>query len=170
MDTLWTIISEPFTWGLGLGLLIAAFIMKSSMTAKKTLRSEINRLQAEGRDLQGHLNTQLKVNAAGTESLEKELKELRTQNENLRVNLATLQNKPGRAEARQLQVMETAVSIMREQAPGFAPVWEQALQRSETEYEAGEGGLKKLMRKVIPGIGHSGSTPSGDDDAAKNDD
>lgn len=159
MDTFWTIIGEHFVWGLALGLLLAAFVLKSSLTAKATQRREIKRLQDEGRELQGHLNTQLKINASGNESQEKELKELRTQNENLRVNLASVQNKPGRAEARQLQITENAVRIMREQAPGFAPAWEQALQRAESEHEAGEGGLKKLMRKVIPGIGHSSSTP-----------
>lgn len=153
MDTLWNLLAHPFIWGLGLGLLIAAFTWKSGLTARKNLNREIARLQSEGRELQGHLNTQLKINATGADALEKELKELRTQNENLRVNLASLQNKPGRQEARQLQVTETAVRIMREQAPGFAPAWERALSQAEADHEAAEGGLKKLMRKVIPGIG-----------------
>ncbi len=158
MDTLWPIITHPFIWGLALGLLLTAFVWKSGLTAKGTLKREINRLQSEGRELQGHLNTQLKINASGNNTLEKDLNELRTQNENLRVNLASLQNKPGRAEVRQLQITESAVRIMREQAPGFAPAWEQALKRAEAEHEAGEGGLKKLMRKVIPGIGTSHPT------------
>lgn len=155
MDTLLEIINNPFVWGLGLGLLIAGFTWKSAFSAKSNLKREIKRLQEEGRDLQSHLNTQLKINATGNDAQQKEIDELRSQNENLRVNISTLQNKPGRAEARQLQIMESAVRVMREQAPGFAPAWEQALQRTESEYEAGEGGLKKLMRKVIPGIGTS---------------
>jgi hypothetical protein len=170
MDTLWSIIREPFVWGLALGLLITAFVWKSSLTAKATQRREIKRLQDEGRELQGHLNTQLKINASGNESLEKELKELRTQNENLRVNLSSVQNKPGRAESRQLQINENAIRIMREQAPGFAPAWEQALHRAEADHEAGEGGLKKLMRKVIPGIGHSSSTPPAEDSPKSDED
>lgn len=169
MDTLWPIITHPFVWGLALGLLIAGFLWKSSLTAKGTLKREIKRLQAEARDLQGHLNTQLKINAVGNDTLEKEASELRTQNENLRVNLASLQNKPGRSEIRQLQITEQAVRLMREQAPGFAPAWEQALQRAETEHEAGESGLKKLMRKVIPGIGVGSHSSAPDSDLAKSD-
>ena len=155
MDTLLEIIKHPFIWGLALGLLIAAFTWKSAFSAKINLKREINRLQDEARDLQGHLNTQLKISATGSDVIQKEADELRTQNENLRVNIATLQNKPGRNEARQLQIMENAARLMREQAPGFAPAWEQAIQRAELDHEAAEGGLKKLMRRVIPGIGTS---------------
>ena len=163
------LIKHPFVWGLGLGLLFAAFIWKSAFSAKGNLKKEIKRLQDEGRDLQGHLNTQLKINATGNDSLQKEIDELRVQNETLRVNIASLQSKPGKAEARQLQIMETAARLMREQAPGFAPAWEQAIQRAENDYEAGEGGLKKLMRKVIPGISTT-ATHTVDAETAKSED
>jgi hypothetical protein len=46
---------------------------------------------------------------------------------------------------------------MREQAPGFAPAWEKAVRQAEGELEAGESGLKKLVRRVIPGIGMGAS-------------
>ena len=152
MDTIWPILTHPFTLGLLLGLLIAGFLWKSGSAARGHLKREIRRLQEEGRELQGHLNTQLKLNARGTDELQKELNEVKKQNETLRVNFATLQAKPGRAEHRQYQITETAIRAMREQAPGFAPAWEQALRTAEGEYEEAEGGLKKLVRKVIPGI------------------
>ena len=170
METLWSILSHPFIWGLGLGLLLTGFTWKSGLTARKTLNREISRLQSEGRDLQGHLNTQLKINASGNEALEKDLAELRSQNENLRINIASLQNKPGRTEARQLQITENAIRLMREQAPGFAPAWERALSQAEADHEAAEGGLKKLMRKVIPGIStSSASTPDAEQEKAAED-
>ena len=75
---------------------------------------------------------------------------MREQNETLRVNLSTVQQKSGKAELRRLEVTEAAISVMREQAPGFAPAWEKALRESEDDYVAAEGGLKKLMRKVVP--------------------
>lgn len=105
------------------------------------------------KDLQNHLNTQLKINATGNESLQRELESLKQQNETLRINNTALQQKPGRAEQRQLQIYETAVRIMREQAPGFAPAWEKATRQSELDLEAADSGLKKLVRKVIPGLG-----------------
>jgi len=112
------------------------------------------------KNLQSHLNTQLKINASGNESLQTELESLRRQNETLRVNNAALQQKPGRAEQKLLQIQEIAIRTMREQAPGFAPAWEKALRQGEAEVEASESGLKKLVRRVIPGLGNSSSTQS----------
>ncbi|MEK7953833.1 hypothetical protein [Luteolibacter soli] len=157
---------HPLMLGLLIGVLLglaATFVTwKSGFAARRTLSRDIRKLENELRELQGHLNTQLKINAQGNDSLQKELEELRRQNENLRVSLASLQSKPGKAELRHAQITESAVRLMREQAPGFAPAWEKALRQAETELEAGESGLKKLVRRVIPGIGMSGSTsPTG---------
>jgi ribosomal protein L29 len=169
MDVVLDLLKQPFIWGLGLGLLIAAFLWKSSLSARSGLRREMKRLEDESRELQGHLNTQLKLNAKGTDEIQKELDELRTQNENLRVNLAAAQHKPGRAELRQFHINDAAVGIMREQAPGFAPAWEQALRKAEADYEAAEGGLKKLVKKVIPGIGSS-AAPAMEAETSKTED
>jgi uncharacterized membrane-anchored protein YhcB (DUF1043 family) len=172
MDTVWPIIQHPFTWGLLLGLLVAGFLAKSAWTARGHFKREIARQKAEIDDLQRHIHTHLKITATGNDRLEKELAELKTQNENLRVNLAASQQRPGRAEARQLQIYEAAVVRMREQAPGFASAWEQALRQATTENEAAEGGFARLVRKIIPGTASPGapveSTPLiGRGDASK---
>lgn len=155
MDLLIEALKNQFVWGLLLGLLIAVFIWKSGFSAGRQSAREIKRLETEIKDLQGHLNTQLKINASGNESLQNELEALRRQNENLRVNNSALQQKPGRAEQQQLQVYEIAIRTMREQAPGFAPAWEKAQRQAETELEAAESGLKRLVRRVIPSLGNS---------------
>lgn len=157
MDILNSALQNPFTWGLLLGLLITAFIWKSGFTARRNVARELKRVQEELRVLQGHLGTQLKINASGNESLQAELETLRKQNETLRVNLAALQTKPGRAELRLLQVHEIAIRAMREQAPGFASAWEKAVRQGETEIDAAESGLQKLVRRVIPGMALSNS-------------
>lgn len=169
MDQFLEIIKTPFAWGLLIGLALAFFTWKTGLSNKLRLSRDVRRLENELRELQGHLNTQLKINSQGNKSLEAELSDLRKQNENLRVSLAGMQSKPGRAEIRQYQVTENAVRLMREQAPGFAPAWEKAVRQAELEVEAGESGLKKLVRKVMPGIGMtSGATsvPAHDDDEA----
>ncbi len=154
MDLFTQIIQNPFTWGLLLGLLIAAFIWKSGFTARRTVARDLKRVEDEMKILQSHLNTQLKINASGNESLQAELESLRKQNETLRVNNAALQQKPGRAEQRLLQIHEIAIRTMREQAPGFAPAWEKALRQGEADLNASESGLTKLVRRVIPGLGN----------------
>ena len=151
MDWVWPIIQNPFTWGLALGLLIAGFVLKNSFTARGHFKREIARLKTEIDELQRHIHTHLKITATGSERLEKELAALKEQNENLRVNFAAAQQKPGRAEARQLQAYESAVARMREQAPGFAQAWERALREATAEQDAAESGLARLVRKVIPG-------------------
>jgi DNA repair exonuclease SbcCD ATPase subunit len=157
MDILTAALQSQFTWGLLLGLLVAGFIWKASFTARRHATRELKRVESEMKDLQNHLNTQLKINASGNETLQAELKTLKQQNETLRVNIAALQQKPGRAEQRQLHIYEIAVRTMREQAPGFAPAWEKALRQAESEVEAADSGLVKLVRRVIPGLGNSQS-------------
>ncbi len=159
METLTTALQNHFTWGLLLGLLIAAFIWKSGFSARRNVARELKRVEGELKNLQTHLNTQLKINASGNESLQTELESLRRQNETLRVNNATLQQKPGRAEQRLLQIQEIAIRTMREQAPGFASAWEKAIRQGEAEVDASESGLIKLVRRVIPGLGNSSPAP-----------
>ncbi len=150
MDIVIQILSQPFTWGLVVGLFLMSMVWRLMRKDIVYLRDEKKRLSEENKELQGHLNTQLKINAKGNEQLQDQLDELREQNEKLRANLNVAKQKPGRAELRHLQVMEAAVRAMREQAPGFAPAWEKALRDAEAAEEAAEGGLKKLIRRVLP--------------------
>jgi hypothetical protein len=154
MDLILDALKHQFVWGLLLGLLVAGFIWKSGYTRGRAGARECRRLEAELRDLQGHLNTQLKINASGNESLLGELEILKRQNENLRVNNAALQQKPGRAEMRLLQIYENTLRTMREQAPGFAPAWEKAQRQAEADLEAADSGILKLVRRVIPSLGN----------------
>lgn len=149
------ILKSPFVWGLALGLLVAGFILKNAISSKLQLKREIRRVESEMRDMQSHLNTQMKITATGNDTLTKQIEELRVQNENLRVTLAALQNKADKAEQRQFRIQEMAVSAMREQAPGFAGAWEKAMRQAESEMNSAENGFTKLMRKVVPGLGHS---------------
>ncbi len=158
MEILTQILQNHFTWGLLLGLLVAGFIWKAGFTARRNVARELKRVEGELKNLQNHLNTQLKITASGNDALQAELETLRKQNETLRVNSAALQQKPGRAEQRLLQVQEIAIRRMREQAPGFAPAWEQALRQGEQEVDAADSGLVKLVRRVIPGLGNSSPT------------
>ena len=154
------IIANQFVWGLALGLLIAAFILKNAVGAKMGLKRENKRIEGEMRDMQSHLNTQMKITATGNESLSKEVAKLKEHNENLRVNLSTLQSKPDRNEQRQFRMQEMAISTMREQAPGFAGAWEKAMRQAESEMETAESGFTKLVRKVVPGLGYTGTRPT----------
>lgn len=150
MDQVFYVLSLPFTWGLVVGLFMMVMTWRVMHKEVSMLKSDNKRLQNENRELQSHLGTQLKINAKGNEQLEIQLEELKQQNETLRANLNVAQQKPGRAERRQLEILENAASVMREQAPGFAPAWEKAMRDAEAGQVEAEGGFKKLMRKVMP--------------------
>jgi membrane-bound lytic murein transglycosylase B len=159
MDFLKNLLSEPFVLGLIVGLLPTALAWKSALAARFLAKKERQKHEKELSELKSHLQTQLKINASGNETLQKELDQLRTQNETLRINLAASQQKPGRAEMRHLQITEAAVATMREQAPGFAQAWERALRDAEQQAEQQDKGLVKLVRRMIPRLGQ-GKTKS----------
>ena len=152
METLEEIINHPFFWPIACGFVAFILTWNSARKDKKALRKELTRVTKENTDLQTHLGTQLKINATGNETLENQLSELKKQNETLRVNIQTIQQKPGKVEQRKLDLMEIAVSNMREQAPGFAAAWEKSIRSAEDELQEAEGGFKKLIHKIVPSL------------------
>lgn len=166
MELLTEALKERFTWGLLLGLLVAAFLWKSGFTARRNLARELKRAEAEIKNLQSHLSTHLKINASGNESLQSELESLRQQNTTLRLNIASLRQKTSGAEQRLLHVYEVAIRTMREQAPGFAPVWENALRQGEAEASAQDSGFQKIVRRILPRFGRSQPSLIGTDDSS----
>jgi HAMP domain-containing protein len=140
--TMEDLLTHPFTIGLGVGAILAVLAWFSGVWNQRKLRKEI-------KDLRNHLHLQMTVTAKGTEELQKELDSLRKQNENLRVSVSGLQQKPGRAELRTLQVYDRALNLMQKRAPGFAPVWQEVLQEAEEEIQKAEGGFGKLLKKVF---------------------
>lgn len=168
MDFLKEFFSQPFVLGLIVGLLPTALAWKSALSARLLAKKERQKHEKEIGELKGHLQTQLKINSSGNDSLHKELEQLRSQNEILRINLAAAQQKPGRAEMRHLQITETAVRTMREQAPGFAPAWEKAMRDAEQIAEQQDNGLVKIMRRMIPSLGMGKGKVETEDPPKKN--
>jgi hypothetical protein len=153
MEFLKEFFSQPFVLGLIVGFLPTALAWKSAFATRHLAKKEREKHEKELIELKAHLQTQLTINASGNDSLQKELEQLRSQNEILRINLAAAQQKPGRAEMRHLQITEAAVRTMREQAPGFAQAWERAMRDAEQIAEQQDSGLLKMMRRIIPSLG-----------------
>jgi hypothetical protein len=133
---------SAFLIGLGVGVVLAFATWVSGALHHRKLKQEIQNLQR-------HLHTQMTITTRGQEELQKELQSLRQQNENLRVTVANLQQKPGRAEIRTLHLYDRAIALMHQRAPGFAPAWEGVLREAEEEIKGAESGLGKLLKKVF---------------------
>lgn len=151
-DSLQQLATEPLVIGIVLGLIPAAFAWKNGIVLRLQAKKLRQQHEKELSELRQHLHTQLTIHASGQDAMVKEMESLRAQNETLRINLAAAQQKPGRAELRQLQILESALRTMREQAPGFAPIWEKVLRDAEEQAHLQNQGLLSVMRKIIPGI------------------
>ena len=125
------------------GITFGAFLMylKSLLTIRKHKK--------ELKEYKEHLDRQMKITDAGNSTLVTELEKLKTENENLRISVKSLGQKPGRAELRLLNIYDAALRKMMSQAPGFSTAWENSLQKAEREYEANETGLKSIVGKVF---------------------
>jgi len=137
-----------------LGGLAVGWVLSSIKSSIKMigLKKEISALQE-------HLHRQMKITDEGNKAIHKELDKLKKENENLRVSVKTLGQKPGRAELRLLNIYDSALRKVMSKVPGFSTAWEAALSEAEREYEENEKGIKAIVRKVLgPSLSHSVST------------
>jgi len=129
-------------------LIIAGIAFGAILTYIKSLWT-LRKHKKELANYKDHLDRQMKITDAGNTKLVQELEQVKKENENLRISVQTLNQKPGRAELRLLNIYDAALRKMMSQAPGFSTAWENSLQEAEREYEANESGLKSIVSKVF---------------------
>ena len=133
-------------------------------------RFEVLSYKKEIKEYKEHLNRQMKITNEGSKNLEQDLAQLRKENENLRISLQTLGQKPGRAEIRLLNIYDTALRKMMMRAPGFSSAWEMSLQEAEHEYQENEKGIKSIIKKVFgPSLTQTSHAQSRDFSEVKDD-
>jgi len=130
-------------------LLILIGIAIGAVTSYLKSLLTIRKHKKELKEYKEHLDRQMKITDAGNSTLVTELENIKKENENLRISVKTLGQKPGRAELRLLNIYDAALRKMMSQAPGFSSAWENSLQEAEREYEANETGLKSIVGKVF---------------------
>jgi len=126
--------------------------LKSLLTIRKYKKELI--------EYKAHLERQMKITDSGNQTILAEMEALKKENENLRISVKILGQKPGRAELRQFNIYDKALRKMMLQAPGFSSAWENAFTESEREYEENEAGFKNIMGKVF-GSSSNGSNSEG---------
>jgi len=134
--------SHPFYLGLVIGLLLVIFTWIKGVLKAMSLRKEI-------RQLKESLYTKMKVETKGQLALDDELGHLKNENENLRVSVKSLQQKPSRAEIRQLHIYDKAIRSLLGKSPGFGPAWEMVLKEAEEDFRQSETGLRAFVRQVF---------------------
>jgi len=134
--------NQPFLSGLLLGLTCTAVVWVRELILALSRKREITRLKEL-------LHTKLELEARAHRRLHDELDELRKQNENLRVTLKALQQKPDRTELRQLYVYDAAVRALLSRSPGFGPAWQTVLNEAELQIAETETGLRAFVRRAL---------------------
>jgi hypothetical protein len=133
--------------GLGIGLFISLVVLFWQL-AKRSKDKATHK--AESEKLRNMLNDRMDLESTGLSNLKVELEKLRKENENLRVTVNTLSQKPGRKEVQRLQVYQDAIDKLIISSPGFGAAWHTSLKDAETEMDRTYSGALPFFRKVIP--------------------
>ena len=113
-----------------------------------------------------HLSDKLELDSRNLQELNKERTRLTQENENLRVQIARLNERPDNKLQREVEILARAEKHMMMNAPGFAPAWEMAKSQAASSLQSEETGQslpQRIFRKLL-GTSPSGgnATPAGD--------
>ena len=128
--------------GLAVAVVLAVALLSKGASAKKQAKAEVEKYKRM-------LQDRMELESDGLTKLKGEVEELKKQNENLRISLNTMSQKPGRKEMQRLDVYQTAAERLSINSPGYAPVWQAALKESEAEFRKTFLGLNPYLRKHI---------------------
>lgn len=144
-ETSWitTIITNPFAKGLALGIIFSIIIFVRGFLRRRELSIEVSRLR-------NHLHTKLEIDSGENERRKNEISTLKQERDNLRITVQSLNQKPGRKEIRQYYIYQTALDMMFEKAPGFAPAWQITLKEAERVFDDSEKGVVPLLKRLMP--------------------
>lgn len=133
--------------GLSIGLFVALVLWVVMAIKRRAIKkaSELEILKYKNM-----LSQRMELESEGMEKLRKENESLKSANDNLRISLQTMSQKPGKREIARLQVYQTAVDRLTINSPGFGPAWQAALKESEEEFSKTLSGTIPFLRKFIP--------------------
>ena len=128
---------QPFALGLELGLLFTALALW-----------RVFRLKLELGRFKTHVSDRIELEAGSLRQLKSDLEAVRQENEQLRIRVAALNEKPAGRLQRELEIYARAEKQMTVNVPGFAPAWENAKTAAQAEVEREDAG-KSLTKRVF---------------------
>lgn len=152
---------ENFLWGLLAGLVVT-IIVAIYLSAKRA--RQVKALKKEVEKYKNMVTDRMDLESEGLNKLKAQVEDLKKQNENLRITVNTLSQKPGRRELDKLQIYQTAVDRLTINSPGFGAAWQSALRESEEDFKKMYVGTLPLIRKVIPGASSAKLITEDDED------
>ncbi len=135
-----------------MGFVLGSVFLVLSLYSHWATKREFRRYKA-------HLSDKLELDAKQVQDTNKEKARLTQENENLRLQVARLNERSDNKLARELEIFARAEKHMLINAPGFAPAWELAKSAALTQIDSEEKGQsipQKIFRKLL-GSSHNGS-------------
>ena len=141
MEIVNVIVKSPFAWGLAIGLGFFVYALFRLGLSNREL-SRYKRMLSDKMEVEAELMQRLK---AERQKLEKE-------NENLRVEVSILSEKPDAKIENELEILFRAEKSMVMNAPGFPAAWETAKANAADEIAnelAGKSMPKRILKKLF---------------------
>ena len=136
-----SLLFNPFTAGLVIGLIVAAVVWARGVLKTRSLNDSLKKLRE-------HLHTKLEIDSEENERRKAELATVKQERDNLRNMVQVLNQKPGKTELRQMQVYQKAIEIMFEKSPGFAPAWQITMKEADEEIQQAEKGIIPFFKRM----------------------
>lgn len=137
-----------------LGFVLGCVFLILSLYSHWVTKREFRRYKA-------HLSDKLELDAKQVQDTNKEKARLAQENENLRLQVARLNERSDNKLARELEIFARSEKHMLINAPGFAPAWELAKSQALTQIDSEEKGQsipQKIFRKLLGSTTNGSST------------
>lgn len=141
MEIIRSIFSQPFTWGLLVGMIFLGI-----------LAYHYWKLVLEFKRYKKYLSDKMELEAESYNRIKQDKEKLGQENENLRLKIGNYKDTPSRELERELEIFARAERRMILNAPGFAPAWETAKAAAMdeiTQEERGKSLPQRLFRKLL---------------------
>jgi dsDNA-specific endonuclease/ATPase MutS2 len=141
MEIVNVIVKSPFAWGLAIGLGFFVYALFRLGLSNREL-SRYKRMLSDKMEVEAELMQRLKA----------ERQELEKENENLRVEVSILSEKPDAKIENELEILFRAEKSMVMNAPGFPAAWETAKANAADEIAnelAGKSMPKRILKKLF---------------------
>jgi hypothetical protein len=128
-----------------LGFLLGCVFLVMSLYGHWKTKREFKRYRT-------HLSDKLELDAKQMQDTSKEKARLAQENENLRLQIARLNERSDNKMQRELEVLARAEKHMLINAPGFAPAWEMAKSHALSQMDSEERGQsfpQRIFRKLL---------------------
>jgi len=149
-------IDSSHFWALGIGFGLGLILFIAAVRGQWKTGRELRRYKKM-------LSDKMELDQRQLGELTKEKDRLTKESENLRMQVARLNDRTDNKVQRELEIYARAEKQMNISAPGFAPAWEiaksQALSGLETE-ERGNSFPQRIFRKLTGGNGAAAALPA----------